>query len=237
MADTDAEENELLMDTVTTPIPAAIDGDESYEARKGNKVESAMGDSLEDLPQLKIDNDYLERSDRRCHQATMDQAIDSTFFSTMRISELLHEVSSKDPLHSAIASRDEIDVQMILDELGNAAASSISARDREGRTALHIAATCRSSNIVGLILNSYRVCEERQLSADLDKLTDEYSRTIAEVVKSSDRQNMMPGKFKASRNVQSSSVKEWFDMEKDRRMRQLEFRCEVSHNILLANYD
>ena len=52
MADTDAEENELLMDTVTTPIPAAIDGDESYEARKGNKVESAMGDSRLDLPRF-----------------------------------------------------------------------------------------------------------------------------------------------------------------------------------------
>jgi ankyrin repeat protein len=147
----------------------------------------------------------------------------------------MQETISKDPLIIAITSRDEIDVQMILDELGPAAAGSISSRDQYGRTALHMAALSKSPKIVSMLLGCYRIYEGRQLAVDLQKLEEEYHRTIAEIMKKisntenkNDRNEGESKESRRSRTSQVSSVKEWFDLEKARKMRQFEFRAEVS---------
>jgi ankyrin repeat protein len=111
----------------------------------------------------------------------MNQAVSATFFSSMRVSLNVQNMTSRNPLHIAIASGDVIDVQMILDELGSDATASISSRDHDGRTALHVAALSKSSRIVSLLLESYRVSEGRQLAVDLLSLEEEYKRTLSEV--------------------------------------------------------
>ena len=179
------------------------------------------------------DHDYVERSNARSHEATISQAVDATFFSSMRVTSRVQETISKDPLVVAITSRDDIDVQMILDELGPAAAGSVSSRDQQGRTALHIAALSRSPRIVALLLGCYRIYEGRQLEADLFKLEEEYNRTITEIMRKDSISNTERKESKVSRVSQCSSVREWFDLERARKMRQFEFRAEVTLDLIL----
>jgi Ankyrin repeat len=127
-------------------------------------------------------NDSIDAADLRSHNATISQRVDSAFFSSMRISRKMLQSTSRDPLRIAIFSRDEIDLQMILDELGPNATKSILARDSEGCTALHLAALSKSPRIVTMLLNSYRIYEGRVMNADLRILNEEYQQTIRKVL-------------------------------------------------------
>ena len=213
--------------TANRQLPGIIEDDQTSVADIDEEVRIER-DDYKDQYLPRVDNDFLDRSSNKCHEAKIGQAVDSTFFSTMRLGYKVQEISSKDPLRFAIASRDEIDVQIILDELGPAATGSISLRDEEGRTALHIAAFSKNVKIITMVLNSYRRHEERQLTLDLSELAEEYGRTIAITSdKYSANGSNRVGK-KSIQLSQTSSISEWFDAEKARKMRQLEFRCEVS---------
>ena len=217
-----------LSGTFKSPRLTAIPEDDHMFSAEIEDETKLVRNDFEDLNINRGDNDFLDRSNNKCQEAKVGQAIDSTFFSSMRMSRKMREISSRDPLLSAIASQDEIDVQIILDELGPAASESISVRDQEGRTALHIAALSKSAKIISFVLNSYRRHEERQLTGELIKLAEEYSKTIAMMRDKSPANEANRKRLNTSLLSQLSSVKEWFDTEKARKMRLLEFRCEVS---------
>ena len=213
--------------TENRQLPAIIEDDQIPVAGIDEEVRLERDDFKDQYPN-RVDNDFLDRSSDKSHEAKIGQAVDSTFFSTMRIGCRVQEISSRDPLRLAIASRDEIDVQMILDELGPASTGSISNRDQEGRTALHIAALSKHAKIISMVLNSYRGHEERQLTLDLSELAEEYSRTVAITGGKSTANGPSRVGKQSLRLSQTSSITQWFDAEKARKMRQLEFRCEVS---------
>jgi hypothetical protein len=106
---------------------------------------------------------------------------DERFTSSIRLSRSLDGVTSRHPLHVAISKGSEIDVQMILDELGPNAVASIQWSDCEGRTALHIAALSKNKKIAAVLLNYFRSWESRQLSSELVALKEEYCETTAKV--------------------------------------------------------
>ena len=106
---------------------------------------------------------------------------DERFTSSMRLSRSLDGVTSRHPLHVAISKGSEIDVQMILDELGPNAVASIQWSDCEGRTALHIAALSKNKKIAPVLLNFFRSWESRQLSIEFVALEEEFHETTAKV--------------------------------------------------------
>lgn len=106
---------------------------------------------------------------------------DERFTSSMRLSRSLDGVTSRHPLHVAISKGCEIDVQMLLDELGHNAVASIQWSDCEGRTALHIAALSKNKKITAVLLNFYRSWESHQLSLELVALEEEFIKTTAKV--------------------------------------------------------
>jgi hypothetical protein len=175
--------------------------------------------------------DFRERGSARFEESAISRTVDQAFFSSMKVA-VKSRSTSNDPLHQAIISADEIDVQMILAELGSGALGAISARDSAGRTALHIAAVCGSARIVTLLLETYRGYEGQQLEYELIRLGDEYQQTIDELRKTIADQQGASGNKSTKREFDAkiASVDEWFQKERARKMRVLEFRIEVSHS-------
>lgn len=128
-----------------------------------------------------VDTIDLRQSETNFQTASRNNRDDERFVSSMRLCRNLDGFTSRHPLHLAISKGSEIDVQMILDELGPFAAASIQWSDYEGRTALHIAALSKNKKISGVLLNHYRRSEGRQLSAELITLEEEFRETTAKV--------------------------------------------------------
>lgn len=183
--DSDTEIDRILAPTSPRDVASADEGKEEKEVDYSDDDKS-IADSQHmtaDSHHVKRNhNDCIDAADLRSHNATISQRVDSAFFSSMRISLKTLQSTSRDPLRMAISSRDEIDLQMILDELGPNATKSILSRDSEGCTALHLAALSKSPRIVAMLLNSYRTYESRVLNADLRILNEEYQQTIRKVL-------------------------------------------------------
>lgn len=183
--DSDTEIDRILAPTSPRDVASADEGKEEKEVDYSDDDKS-IADSQHmaaDSHHVKRNhNDCIDAADLRSHNATISQRVDSAFFSSMRISLKTLQSTSRDPLRMAISSRDEIDLQMILDELGPNATKSILSRDSEGCTALHLAALSKSPRIVAMLLNSYRIYESRVLNADLRILNEEYQQTIRKVL-------------------------------------------------------
>lgn len=176
--DSDTEIDRMLAASSLRDVTSTDVGKEDKE-NYSNYDDHSIADSER---KMRHQNDCIDAADLRSYNATISQRVDSAFFSSMRISLKTLKSSNRDPLRMAISSRDEIDLQMILDELGPNATKSILARDSEGCTALHIAALSKSPRIVAMLLNSYRIYEGRMMNADLRILNEEYQETIRKVL-------------------------------------------------------
>ena len=176
--------------------------------------------------------DFRERGNTRFEESAISRTVDQAFFSSMKINLKGRSSSwvSNAPLHQAIFSGDEIDVQMLLAELGSGVLNAISARDSAGRTAVHIAAVSGSARIVTILLETYRAYEGQQLEYELIRLGEEYRQTIDELRKKmTEHQGTSENKsMKRDFDAKMAAVKEWFEKERTRKMRVLEFRIEVS---------
>jgi Ankyrin repeat len=176
--DSDTEIDRMLAANSLRNVTSTNEGKEGKEDAYNDDDQSMSGSQYK----KRHHNDSIDAADLRSHNATISQRVDSVFFSSMQISRKMLQSSSRDPLRIAISSRDEIDLQMILDELGPNATKSILARDSEGCTALHLAALSKSPRIVTMLLNSYRIYEGQVMTADLRILNEEYQQTIRKVL-------------------------------------------------------
>ena len=99
----------------------------------------------------------MEVSSPQRQKVISSQFVDKSFFSSLVIekaSELL-SYPINDPLLVGANTGDPIDVQMILEEMGDSAARKVNSRDMYGRTALHIAAMGDSPGVVKQLLEAY----------------------------------------------------------------------------------
>jgi len=175
-----------------------------------------------------------ERANPKHFEAAVSQQLDTAFFSTMKIATGPRHRSSlvsNEPLHQAVLAGDEIDVHMILTELGSGAVGAIAARDADGRTALHVAALSGSARITALLLGAYRAYEGQLLEYDLLRLDSEYRKTLDDLkAKAAAAPGDALGTNKTLRRdleKKTAAVDDWFEKERTRRLRALEFRVEI----------
>ena len=70
--------------TANRQLPGIIEDDQKSVADIDEEVRIER-DDYKDQYLPRVDNDFLDRSSNKCHEAKIGQAVDSTFFSTMRI--------------------------------------------------------------------------------------------------------------------------------------------------------
>ena len=254
---------------------ARVDGDEEKQQEQEEEEEKrqeedgedegkATGEdhhySLEVAPAVALD--FEDRASSGMLNASMQQRIGKAFFQSLaltRDAELAaHPV--EEPLHKAIVSEELVDVAILLDELGPEGPSKIAARDRCGRTALHLAAMGNSAVIIETLLTCFRRTTQLELLHDLARLEADKKRILADVktallmkqgvaVPSSKSLSLSLSSFSSSSkdakyleaSVEKSprilAVNEWFFNESVRKQRQAEVRIEVWWARLLATRD
>lgn len=252
---------------------ARVDGDEEKQQEQeeekrqeedGEDEVKAAGEdhhySLEVAPAVALD--FEDRASSGMLNASMQQRIGKAFFQSLaltRDAELAaHPV--EEPLHKAIVSEELVDVAILLDELGPEGPSKIAARDRCGRTALHLAAMGNSAVIIETLLTCFRRTTLLELLHDLARLEADKNRILADVktallmkqgvvVPSSKSLSLSLSSFSSSSkdakyleaSVEKSprilAVNEWFFNESVRKQRQAEVRVEVWWARLLATRD
>ena len=199
--------------------------DDEYNDNDNNNHRSMI--QLEEKREDKLS--FTETTNQSSHAAQVAQRLDAAFFSTLRV-DRARELSlypSDEPLLQAIVAEDAIDVQMLLEELGPIAATKVSSRDSEGRTALHIASLGRSPEIVYYLLDAFRKQTYNQLLEELHRLEQERIKSIAELRRVALVNNSvaLDSKVFLSR---VASIQDWFQCEEARRHRQAELRIEVN---------
>jgi hypothetical protein len=206
--------------------------------------------------------DFLDRSKVASHAASMRQLSDKIFFADMNVDKPKQLKTLTDPLHHAVSLTEEIDVRMILEELGQNSANAVARKESiSGFTSLHVAAlACATPNIVSALLNVYREQVTKQLLLDIaalqakrDETLHGLSRPSAPSVSPADtkapggtavdnahRRSIRAGAASgpelatsASPSIRQSMTKRWFKEEVERLQRKAEFQIEVAtHNFI-----
>ena len=228
----DTDEPVHVVTTADRDCRADIDTDAEADSR--GPASSSLS-----VPELKLSADatldFRERANPKQFEATVSQTLDTAFFSTMKIATVgpRHRASlvSNEPLHQAVLAGDEIDVHMILAELGSGAIGAIAARDADGRTALHVAALSGSARITALLLGAYRAYEGQLLEYDLLRLEGEYQKTLDDLKlkAAAAHGDALATNKSLKRDIEkkTAAVDDWFEKERARRLRALEFRVEI----------
>jgi len=166
--------------------------------------------------------------------AKIDQTLDVSFLETMGKDDGLTSLMStcKDPLILAVSHGDIIDVEMLLEDLRLTKGSQYFAEvlnntsNDDEATALHVAAHASKGEIVKTLMECYRENSNLQLIAQLDRISDERSRSVAEIVTDASKDYGMTTKLEF-RDPRIVAIDDWFDEAGRRAHRVHEFRQEI----------
>ena len=181
----------------------------------------------------------IEVSSPQRQKAVSSQFVDRSFFASLAIkksSELL-SYPINDPLLVGANTGDSIDVQIILEEMGDAAARKINSRDMYGRTAVHIAAMGNSPHVVKHLMETYRRSAYSKFADDLFKLEREREASEGEITRALRASGNMYAGSALRQTPQIKSVHDWFENEVLRLQRSIEIRVEVNRAKILATKD
>ena len=207
--------------------------------------------------------DFLDRESGALIDSTIQQRLGKAFFQSLAIDRqrelFLYPVD--EPLHRAVVAEELVDVSMLLDEFGPEAPAKIAARDRNGRTAIHLAAMSSSASIVETLMMCFRRITSQELDQDLARLEADKCRILSDVkaalvrshpnsMSSSGRtvamleasakdtkQTLSEFVFDVDKSPRVRGVENWFQKETARRRRQAEIRIEVWWAQLMATRD
>jgi ankyrin repeat protein len=160
--------------------------------------------------------------------------LDVSFLETMRKDNGLTSLMStcKDPLILSVSHGDVIDVEMLLEDLRVTKGSQYFAEvlnntsNDDEATALHVAAHASKGEIVKTLMECYRENSNLQLSAQLDRISDERSRSVAEIMMDASEDYGMTTKLEF-RDPRIVAIDDWFDEAGRRAHRVHEFRQEI----------
>jgi hypothetical protein len=153
----------------------------------------------------------------------MRQMVDKAFFDSMKV-ETAHVSRMNDPLHNAVLADDYIDIEILLNALGDSAPASVSKRDSNGRTALHLAVLSSSKESISRLSNCYGNNEFSKLRVELDRLDVDRDNSISKLLIGLQSARSNKDSFDRHKRV----IEDWFDNERARKTRQFEFRNEVT---------
>ena len=179
--------------------------------------------------------DYEAFMDEGEYDAKIYQTLDVTFLESVSKENPLGKIikESKDPLIKATASGEVIDVEMMLEDLRSTRGVTYFSEVLNGETndddvtSLHIACfSDKKGYIVKALLETFRENSTLQLESILDRISDERTRSVSEVVATLSEDFGMTTKLDG-RDPRIRAVDDWFDEANRRARRTHEFRQEL----------